>query len=144
MPDIIIQPGVHLPEKTFRFRTSRSSGPGGQNVNKLDTRVELVVELDGITGLTAAQADQIRTKLAGRLDNRNRLHFVSQRFRSQGQNKDDVVRMVIEEVAAALEPEKERKPTKPGRGAVQRRLEEKKKRSGTKKGRKNPAPGDDE
>ncbi len=143
MPDIIIQPGIHISDRSFKYRTSRSSGPGGQNVNKLDTRVELVVDVDGITGLTDAQLSAVRDAMKTRLDSRGRLHFVSQRFRSQGQNRDDVLRMAIEEISAALIPEKERKKTSPGPKAERRRLDEKKKRATKKRQRKPPATDDE-
>jgi len=143
MPDIQILPGIHLPEKSFRFRTSRSSGPGGQNVNKLDTRVELVIEIEGIVGLPENMIEKVRRKLAPRTDTRGRTHFVSQRYRSQGQNRDDVVEMAVSEIRDALEPEKERRATAPTKASVGRRLDAKKKRSGTKRGRKPPAPEDE-
>src|SRR6188508_653756 len=86
---IVVTPGVVVPAAALSLHTSRSSGPGGQNVNKVASKVELRVDLDRVQGLAAAVLERLRTLAEGRLDAEGRLLVVSQRTRDQHRNLED-------------------------------------------------------
>jgi ribosome-associated protein len=79
--------GGPIPESELAFRASRSSGPGGQNVNKLNTRVTVLFNVAGSPSLSAEQKQQVRSRLTGRIDKNGVLHVVSQKHRSQEANR---------------------------------------------------------
>ncbi|SHK06722.1 alternative ribosome rescue aminoacyl-tRNA hydrolase ArfB [Hymenobacter psychrotolerans] len=114
-----------LPE--LQFQTSRSSGPGGQNVNKVESRVELRFRLPESQLLTEEQKQTLLQKLASRLTAEGELLVVAQEDRSQLRNKETALRKFHELLAKALHKPKARKATKPSKGAVRQRLESKKK-----------------
>lgn len=131
-----LAPGVFVDEGHLVYTATRSSGPGGQNVNKRSTRVELRVALSAL-GLEAA-AERRLERLAGAwLTDRGELLISCQEERSQKRNKDECLRKLKELVARALVKPKPRIKTKPGRGAIERRLQSKRERS-EKKQRRNP------
>lgn len=113
------------PELTFH--TSRSSGPGGQNVNKVESRVELRFHIDSSQLLTDEQKARLREKLASRLTADGYLLVVAQEDRSQLRNKELVQEKFYDLLTKALHRPKARRPTKPGKAAVRRRLDSKKK-----------------
>jgi len=133
---------VVVPEEELTERFSRSSGPGGQSVNTSDSRVELLWDIVGSAVLADWQRDRLLTRLAGRLID-GRLSVVSSEQRSQLQNRvaarERMGRVIAE---ALLPPPPPRRPTKPSRGAKERRLAGKRHRSDVKRGRSRPA-GDD-
>ena len=126
---------MQIPESEILFQTSRSSGPGGQNVNKLNTKVAVVVNIQTCNFLTDAQKEIIFKKLSSRLTKDNRLIVESQRFRTQRANRDFAIEKLHDIIEAALRTPKKRKPTRPTYSAVQKRLQQKKQRSDIKKNR---------
>jgi len=137
MPDAIdVAPGVLVAAAGIRMSVARSSGPGGQNVNKVASKVELRVDPDAITGLSARARARLLAKTAGRLDAAGRIVVISQRTRDQHRNLEDAREKVRELVAAALVEPKRRRKTKPSRGAHERRLSEKKLRGKRKEHRR--------
>ncbi len=117
----------------IRLRFSRSGGPGGQNVNKTATRVELLFDLDRCACLSPQQRARIRRKLRRRLDAAGRLRIVVQRTRSQQQNRAAAEQRLIELLADALRMARVRRPTRPTLAAQRRRLARKRRRSEIKK-----------
>ncbi len=117
------------------FSASRSSGAGGQNVNKVNTKVTLKFDVKNSQHLTEEEKEIILKKLSTRLTNDGVLILTSQEKRSQLQNKEDVVLKLEKILAKAFEKKKARKATKPSKGAVQERIKEKKQRSEKKQWR---------
>ncbi|AHJ95813.1 alternative ribosome rescue aminoacyl-tRNA hydrolase ArfB [Hymenobacter swuensis] len=122
-----------LPE--LQFQTSRSSGPGGQNVNKVESRVELRFRLLESQLLTDEQKQTLQIKLASKLTAESELLVVAQEDRSQLRNKETALRKFHELLSKALFKPKARRLTKPGKGAVRQRLESKKKHGDKKANR---------
>lgn len=125
----------HIPDNEFAIGFSRSSGPGGQNVNKRDTKAELRWNVGTSTAFTPEQKEKIKRHLAGRINNDGEVVIQAQTERSQLQNKEQVVALLYELVEEALRPVKRRVPTRPTRASRERRLGEKKLRSEQKKRR---------
>jgi ribosome-associated protein len=125
-----------IPSGELKFRFARSGGPGGQNVNKRDTQVELIFDVDASATLTEYQRDRIKRKLASRIDAEGRLRIVVSDERTQGRNRELAIDRLQKLVAGALKPDPpKRRKTRPSKAATQRRLTEKKARSDTKKQR---------
>ena len=119
-------------EDELSFTFTRSGGPGGQNVNKVNTRVTLWFDLDRSATLSAHEKAVIHQHLAGRISNDGRLHIVSMRHRTQAANRAAAVERFYELLAQALRPRAIRRPTKTPRSAKERRLREKQ-RAGERK-----------
>ena len=134
-----IIPSVVIPASELVFTFSRSSGKGGQHVNKVNSRVTLWFDLGASTSLTDEQKQLIRQRLAGRINKQGVLRLDADRRRSQGANREDALNRFAALLRAALHVDKARRKTRPSRGAKQRRLQQKKQRSQLKKqrGRKN-------
>lgn len=118
------------------FSASRSSGPGGQNVNKVNTKVTLRFDVNGSQVLNDEEKEIISKKLSARLTKEGVLVLTSQNKRSQLQNKEDVVLKLEKLLSKAFEKKKVRKATKPSKGAVQKRITGKKLHSEKKKWRR--------
>ncbi len=123
-------------KKEVRYRTSRSSGAGGQHVNKVSTKVELIFDVENSETLTEEQQAIIRVKLKNRISKEGLLLLQCDETRSQVKNKEIVCNRFINLIEEALKPEKERKPTVPTKTSVEKRLKDKKKKSGKKELRK--------
>ncbi len=122
----------------LRFRTSRSSGPGGQSVNKVSTQVELLFDVVGSEVLSEDHKITISEKLKNRITNDGILTLKCDETRSQLQNKEIVLQRFLKLLEEALKPVKERKPTKKSKAAVEKRLKSKKIMSEKKDLRKPP------
>ena len=131
-----IIPGVRLPESAMRFQYARSSGPGGQNVNKVNTKAELWVPLAAITGLTERAVARLRTLAGRRLTAAGEIHLTGETERSQEANRSAVLERLRELLLQAQHEPKPRKKTKPSKGAKRRRLEAKRQRSEVKSRRR--------
>ena len=122
---------IPLAELSFRF--SRSSGPGGQHVQKSSTRVELLFDVANSPSLSEAQRARLLDRLSGYVDTSGVLHLVAQSERSQLRNRQEVVQRFQGLLRRALKRRKRRKPTRPSAASRERRLRRKKQRSQVKK-----------
>ena len=136
-----LAPGVRIPESAMRFQFARSGGPGGQNVNKLNTKAELWVSLAAITGLSERAMARFRALAGKRVTIAGELHLVAETERTQERNRSAVLDRLRQLLLEALHEPKVRRKTKPSRGAKRRRLEAKRKRSEVKSKRRS-GPGD--
>lgn len=133
-------PSFEVPESEIEFRTSRSGGPGGQHVNRRETRVEASWDLSASPSLSEEQRDRLMRKLASRLEKGGVLRVVVDEERSQHRNREIAVRRLRELVTDGLRVRKKRKPTKPPRAAKERRLRQKRRRKQKKEKRQPPHP----
>jgi ribosome-associated protein len=133
--DLVISPTLIVPGREIKFRFARSGGPGGQNVNKVESRVELLFDLNASVAFSDSQKHRIHAALQKRLDAEGILHIVVQESRSQWQNREFAVMRLAELLKAALTPRKKRVATRPSRGSKEERFREKKKRGETKRSR---------
>ena len=124
-----------IPLSELRFRFARSSGPGGQHVNRSATRVELLFDVAGSPSLTEAQRERALKALAPYIDSDGVLHLISQTFRSQFRNREEAVERFQTLMRRAMKVPKRRRPTQPSRAARERRLASKRRRSEIKRQR---------
>ena len=133
-----IAPHLSIPISELEFSTSRSGGPGGQNVNKLETRVELRFDIARSPSLTDAQRSTILARVKSRIDTEGVLRIVAQASRSQWSNKQEAIDKLMQLLQEALKPRKARKRTAPTKSARERRLQGKKLLSEKKRARHRP------
>ncbi|MCG8558103.1 MAG: aminoacyl-tRNA hydrolase [Proteobacteria bacterium] len=136
MQPIRVNRRVLIPGEAIRRAAVRSSGPGGQHVNKVASKVELRVDLRAIQGLSDAQRARLLAAARNRVDRQGRLIAVSQRTRSQSANLEDACSKIRHFVAQALPAPRKRIATKPSRAAKARRLDDKKRASDRKRERR--------
>jgi len=128
--------GITIPARLLKWQFSRSQGPGGQNVNKTNTKVELRLTLTEADFLPAGIARRLRLLAGSRTTALGELVITSQRFREQQRNIADCQAKLSALLAAAVLPPKVRRATSPSRAARQRRLDAKRRRSQTKQRRR--------
>lgn len=124
-----VAPGVIVAPGGLRLQYARSAGPGGQNVNKVNSRAELWVKIDALIGLTPRAKQRLRALAGSRLTLDNELHLRSDENRSQESNRKAVLDRLRDMIVQACVEPKIRRKTKPSYGAKQRRLESKRRRS---------------
>ncbi len=124
-----------VPESEITEKFSRSGGKGGQNVNKLSTKVEVRWNVDASSAFTSEEKERIKEILGNRINKEGDLIIFAQEERSQKQNRERAIERLNNLVSAAIIPEKERIATKPTQSSKERRLDEKKHQGEKKKWR---------
>src|SRR5262245_27730687 len=127
---------IVIPESAVETRFVRASGPGGQHVNKVSSKVQMWIDLDRLAGATAEEVAMIRERLASRLDARGRLLVSSQATRDQARNVDDAAARAAELIRAAVTRPKARHATKPTAASHDRRIEDKRRRASHRRDRR--------
>jgi ribosome-associated protein len=141
MADIRINDRITIPGRELSVAFARSGGPGGQNVNKVESKVELRWQPSASGAFTSDDRSWLLTRLAPRLTTGGELIVTSTVTRDQVRNRADAEAKLGAIVRAALFRPKKRRPTKPSRGATERRIQSKKRRATVKQGRRGS--GDD-
>ena len=132
---LVITPDVSIPDEEFEWKFIRSSGPGGQNVNKVASAVQLRFLLPQNTSLPVAARNRLRRMAGQKLIDDGSILISARSERSQEQNRRDALERLAELIRAALIEPKIRKKTRPTRASKERRMESKKRRGTTKQGR---------
>ena len=135
---IRVNDSLLIPRGELEIRASRSSGAGGQHVNKTSSRIEISWNIASSRAITDEQRDRLLEKLASRLSDDGAIRIVASDTRSQLRNREAAERRLGDTIAKALVVPKKRKPTRRPRAADEARLTEKKKHSERKRERKRP------
>ena len=133
--EIVVNGTVRVPDRALAIRAVRASGPGGQNVNKVATKIDLRVDLDAIEGISEPALARLKALCRHRLDADGRLMVSSQTERNQARNLEEALDRVRGLVAAALREPRSRKASRPSKASRERRLETKKRRGALKRER---------
>jgi ribosome-associated protein len=134
-----ITPQVAIPDEEFEWKFIRASGPGGQNVNKVATAVQLRFLLPQNTSLPVAARNRLRRIAGARINDDGTILISARSERSQDQNKRDALERLADLVRTALIEPKIRKKTRPTKASKERRIDTKKRRGSTKQGRGSPS-----
>tara|TARA_R110001592_G_scaffold58799_3_gene177978 strand:+ start:964 stop:1368 length:405 start_codon:yes stop_codon:yes gene_type:complete len=124
--------------KELNFKAIRSSGAGGQHVNKTSSKIELTFDLENSISLSDAQKELLKTKLSSKLTKENVLILFCEETRSQHRNKDLAIKRFLSLIKASLIRPKKRRPTKPSKASIKRKAENKQRTSVKKALRKKP------
>jgi ribosome-associated protein len=133
---LVVNATIQIPASELAWTAARSSGPGGQNVNKVASKIELRFDLPGTRALDEATKQRLRGLAGGRLDADGWVLIVSQLTRDQGRNLDDARQKLRELILRALVRPTPRRPTRPTRASQERRVSEKRQRAATKQQRR--------
>jgi ribosome-associated protein len=136
--DLAVNSRLRIPLAEFEFTFARSSGPGGQNVNKVNSKALLRWPIRTSPSLPQAVRDRFLGKYGNRVTSEGDLLISSQRYRDQGRNVDDCLDKLRTMLAEVASPPVRRKRTKPTRGSIERRLQTKRQKSARKQGRQRP------
>lgn len=134
---------LSIPEEELHFKASRSSGPGGQNVNKLNTRMTLLFDVRNSPSLSQRQKESIRRRLATRINQEGVLRVVCQRHRTQAANRRGATQRFVELLVDALKKRRPRRKTQVSAAVKRRRREERERRSRLKRSRSESVQWDD-
>jgi len=124
-----LAPGVHAPQSALRWQFARSSGPGGQNVNKVNTKAEVWIPLESIRGLTDRARGRLARLAGRRLTGAGEIHVASDTERTQEGNRAAALGRLRELLIEAMHEPKRRRKTRPSKASRERRLQSKKHRS---------------
>jgi ribosome-associated protein len=133
---IFVPPNIRIDDEELRFTFVRSSGPGGQNVNKVNSKAVLRWNVTESAGVPADVRERFRSRFRSKLTAEQDLVLTSQRFRDQGRNGEDCRDKLRAMLAAVARPPKRRKKTRPTRGSIERRKEQKRESSQKKERRR--------
>ncbi len=136
--DVEVGPGIYLSRSAMRFQFARSGGPGGQNVNKLNTKAELWVRPEDLRGMHPEAVGRLRDLAGRKLTKAGEINLVAETERTQEGNRGEVMERLRELVVRAMHRPKIRRKTKPTKGSKERRLEGKKRRGEIKARRRGP------
>ncbi len=132
--DLTISKSVVIPKTLLSVRYSRSGGPGGQHVNKVESKVDLRLDLEACTEILGeTRLSRLRAQVENRLDGDGHLQIVSSEHRQQSMNLEAALTRMEALIKSALAPQKTRRKTKPTRGSQRRRVETKRQRGEVKK-----------
>jgi ribosome-associated protein len=131
-----LAPGVFVPESALRFQYARSSGPGGQNVNKVNSKVELWIPIIALVALSPSALERLKIAAGRRLTDAGEIHISSDSHRTQAANRQAALERLRELIVSAMHEPKRRRKTRPSRAAKQRRLQSKKRRAEIKSNRR--------
>ena len=120
---IQVNAGVRVPAEAIAMKAVRSGGPGGQNVNKVSSKIELRIHMEAIEGLGPDALDRLRHAVRNRLDGEGRWMIISEKTRDQAKNLEDARTKAVQIIAEALVPPIPRRPTRPTKGSKTRRLD---------------------
>ncbi len=129
MPAIVVNERITVPEAAVEAKAVRSGGPGGQNVNKVASKIQMWIDLSQVVGFAEGELGRVREFLKSRLDGDGRLLVMSQETRDQARNREDCAAKVVDLLRAALVRPKHRRRTRPTHASKLRRVEQKRHRS---------------
>ncbi len=136
--DIVVTEAIRIPRSELTFQFSRSGGPGGQNVNKVSSRVQMRWNVETTETLPEDVRRRLKSLNRRRINSNGELIVTSQRYRDQPRNIEDCLEKLRELVDAAAVTPRRRRPTRPSAGSRRRRLQEKRERSDRKQRRRPP------
>ena len=136
-----VAPGVRAPAGSLRFQFARSSGPGGQNVNKLNTKAELWLDVAALTGLWPSAVHRLRTLAGKQLTKAGEIHIAAEAGRSQEGNRQEALDRLRAMIVEAMREPKPRRKTRPSKASKRRRVEAKRRRGEIKARRRGAIEG---